>query len=116
MSAFTRQLIHTCTIQSQTTTRSSSGAEVPTWANAATAVPCRYMELDNDQPAEGRTEQFRKRTLIQFKPDVTLLETYRITDVALEDGTTLAGPFEILEIIRAIGRRKQHHIAAEVRS
>lgn len=116
MTAYTRQLIHTCTIQSPSSTaRSTSGQENITWGTSATAVPCRYMEMENDRPQEDRTGQFRKRIIIQFKSDVTLATTYRITNVVLEDGTTLAGPFEITEILKRHGRRNLHHLTAEVR-
>lgn len=98
--SFYSHLIHTCTIQSATTALSGRGATVETWSDVATDTPCRKVErgMRHAMPDAGQMQLYD--TLFLFLADAGIVSGYRIIDVLLDDGSTDAGPYEVVEVLK----------------
>lgn len=112
---FDSHLIHTCTVQANTPTQHSSGAETEGWADETTGQACRLIDKRGFKPMEdiGRQVQFDKIGL--FPAGTTIDTERRVKDFADADGNTIAaGPFEIISVSTR-RRGSPHHISAELR-
>lgn len=98
--SFRDHLIHTCTIQSAATALSARGATVETWSDVAENVPCRKVEKGMRQAVPDAGQMQLYDTLFMFLPDASIASGYRIIDVALEDDSTDAGPYEVVEVLK----------------
>lgn len=114
---FASRLIHTCTIQVNTPTQHSSGAETENWSDESTDVPCRLIDGRGFKPMEnvGRQVQFDK--ILLLNNDATMSIGRRVKDVQDADGNTVdAGPFETINVSKRYRKGPSaHHIAVELR-
>lgn len=116
MSAFSRQLVHICDIQSYAPGRSSIGGVSKTWIPSQTGVACRYVEKEEKFADEqlGLISQLVRRLLLA--PDVSVNSNDRIANIRDRDGTTVlaAGPFQILERLNRQGHRRANHLSLKL--
>lgn len=102
-------LLHTCSIQRATLTKDALNAEVKTWVGFATAVRCRLViraQRVGDTAFAERPIVTTHRLLIPAGTNVQ--QGDRIVNVVDEEGTTDAGPFAILEVMKRRGRTVRH--------
>lgn len=94
---FQKQLIHICNIERATITRSSSGAEIFTWAVSAADEPCRYVQRQERIAVEPRSFQMEQVNFILFNNGVDVNVADRIANIRMASDSSVidAGPFEI---------------------
>ena len=102
-------LIMTCTTQRASTTKDALNAEVKQWANLATGVRCRLV-IKAQRPADTA---FAERPVVTshrllVPAGTNIRQGDRIVNVIDEEGTTDAGPFTILEVMKRRARAVRH--------
>lgn len=105
MSALTRTMTHTCTIQVNSPAQNEIGELVASWADTAVSQACRFSENSKARGAASLERSSRLSAaitatyLLLLPPGVTVAEkTYRVTNIVTEDAT-YAGPFEVAEVV-----------------
>lgn len=103
MSALTRTMTHTCTIQVNSPTQNEIGELVASWADTAVSQACRFSENAKAPASLERSPRLSAAItatyLLLLPPGVTVAEkTYRVTNIVTEDAT-YAGPFEVAEVV-----------------
>lgn len=101
-----RYLIHHCTIERESKTKSDSGADVFTWIDHNT-YPCRFFTFDQSvaDPALGDVTQYDAKIILSPNNDIFL--TDRVKSVILEDGVAIAGKWLIDRVVNKRRLRNQ---------
>jgi hypothetical protein len=102
-------LLHRCTILVGASTEGPYGTPIITWSEAATNVPCRLVE-DQERIVTAREAASLLVTTytLLVLPNVEVTERERISNVILDDGQIVAGPFSIKAVLRRTGRKLHH--------
>lgn len=106
--AFRDWLIHTCDIEEATIARNDIGEEVATWSTKAGDEPCRYVVDRERRGNEQESAQFVTVTKLFLRALASADATNRITNITLEDGTVLPGPFGIEQVLPRRAKRLRH--------
>lgn len=114
MSAFTRQLIHSCSIQRATKNQSSTGEKVVSYLDGLTGQPCRYVVKEEKFALETGGFQVQTVYMLLFKPDVDVRKGDRIINLTIEDGEVIKGPITVLEAIPRRNAKGLHHLSAKL--
>lgn len=103
MSALSRQLKHTCTIQQVTETRNAIGGVTKTFTNRATGVACRNV-ITQEKFSDPESGTLKVTTVhkLMLLDSQTVLQTDQITTI-VDDFGTHAGPFTIDQVIERSG-------------
>lgn len=111
MSAFSRQLVHSCTLERSIPIQNGIGEPVDVWGELAAGVACRLV-VKQEKFADERLGLQMKTTHLLLLPAGTEVTTAdRVKDIAIEDGESLAGPFGIEEVIPRRGpKNRVNHI------
>ena len=114
MTAFTRQLVHTCAIERVQQDRDDIGGLRDTWVDYLSGQPCRYVEKEEKYADEtvGLITQVIPRLLLSTGLTINSV-TDRVKDITVEDGSTI-GPFNILEVLTRRGPKGQNHISLKL--
>lgn len=102
-------LIHRCTILVAENTEGPYGTPVQSWSEASTGVLCRLVE-DVERVVSGREAVSALVTTytLLVQPATEVDERNRISNVILDDGQVVAGPFSIKAVLRRTGRKLHH--------
>lgn len=106
--AFSRALIHTCTIQRAATSRSASGDQLEAWSDEYTSVACRFVQKQERVVAPDQSLQMVERNLLLLKSDQDVTESDRVTDIELNGSTVDSGPFRIEALLQRHGSGLHH--------
>lgn len=115
MTAFTRQLTHTCTIEAPITTQNEIGEPIPQWVQQSTATPCRLV-VKEEKVAD---KEIGLQTLTTYRllldTDVNIETGYRIVDIQIEDSLAENGPFRVEETLPRRGHRGRNHVGLRLK-
>lgn len=115
MSAFTRQLVHTCSIEAPITTQNEVGEPVPQWMQQSTGTPCRFI-IKTEKVADKEIGlQTLTTYLLLLDTDINIETGYRIVDIQIEDGLEEKGPFRVEEKIVRRGAKGQNHVSLRLK-
>lgn len=113
--AFTKALIHTCTVERNTPTTSATGEVTPSWATVATSVRCRYVQKSETLPAEGQSLQLARRDLLLLKSDADVQVGDRVSAIAyyLGGSSVVSGAFDV-DALHKRHTTALHHLSADL--
>lgn len=112
---FNAVLIHTCTVQRPTATRSESGATIDTFATNETGVPCRLVRKTERFASEGLSAENVLTELLLVKATADIEVGDRVTAFLwASDGTSyLTDTYEVLNRLQR-NTKTAHHAALEL--
>jgi hypothetical protein len=117
--AFSRHFIHTCTIQSYSSSQDAVGAETRAASSSQTKIACRFVlpkGRSQFEPMQDLGQMIQTDALLFVDRAVLMSTEDEILSIALAaDGSVVdAGPFEVLEVAGR-NRRSPHHIRARLK-
>ena len=107
---FKKHLIHTCTIQRNAPSQSASGELVPSWTDAETGVPCRYVEKAERLADQSLSFQMLEDHIMLMSNGEDVREEDRVsTIVSKRDGSSVeTGPFTVEAVLKRNSTRPFH--------
>lgn len=108
---FSDWLIHTCTIQVDSGTQSTTGYVPESWANQSTSVKCRFVARLERFASESLGMQMLTVFKMFFPTGTTISTEHQITDITLTSSGVVvdAGPYQVQEVLPR-NRKTEHHI------
>lgn len=114
MSAFTKNLPHTCTIRRPVISRSAIGEVVKNYIDVSTAQQCRLIIKEETRPAEEQSLQKRTVYTLLFPAGADVLGVDQVANIVTEDAITEPGPFKIEALLPRRLAAKIHHLSAKL--
>lgn len=110
--AFRRALIHSCIIQSFTTSQLGTGELSKTWAASGTAEYCRFVSKRERYANETKGAQIVTEYGMLFPEDTAVINQNRITTITLRrTGASLStDTWQILEVLPRSDNRGNRHV------
>jgi hypothetical protein len=114
MSAFTRQLIHTCSTRRPLRSQSSIGEKTSIPVDWLTDQPCRYVVKQEKFASETQGLIVQTVYLLLFAPGADVKKGDQIIDLTIEDGEVIRGPIAVLEAIPRRGAKGVNHLSVKL--
>lgn len=107
--SFGQWLIHSCTVQRATMTTDAYRVSKPVWASVASGLRCRLVATAQRRTPDDLSQSpviASFKLLVPTGTDVQIGD--QITSIALEDGTTDAGPYRIEAVLTRRAASARH--------
>ncbi len=117
MTAYTRQLVHTCDIEAPTNTQNSVGEPIPTWAVVNSGVACRLVVKEEKIASPGIGLMTKTIYKLLLASDITPAPVtgYRVSNINIENDAEKEGPFRVEETLPRRGPRGKNHITLKLK-
>ena len=112
--AFKRHLIHTCTIQRASVAEDPYGNDIRSWSDHEQGVACRLVAKRDHIYSDALSQYVTVTTeMLLVAADTDLQAEDRITDLVLEDGSTVTtdddAVSQVFQIESVLPRRSRSH-------